>query len=480
MTATETRTATATVGFAAAAMLVSYLPFSAVNGALAGIGADERAGTGQLQWVTDAFTVALTAAVLSGGALAERRGRRRVTVGGLALTLLGSGLGWVAGGRTGAGSLHLLWGGQAVAGLGAGLVMSATLSLIAATAPSPAARTRGIAVWAAANVVGLGAGPFLAAAATAVAPGPGGWRWLFPPVALLAALVAAYGLGAAREVASRSATRADLLGQAVGTLGIVALVFGVIRAGGDGVTAPAAVAGLGTGVLVLAGFLLLERRAPAPVLRPALFASPGFSAATLAAATALFTVIGVVFVGGLGFAGQHVGAAGIAVRLGCLFAGNAVASVAAGRLQARVDPRAVLLGALLVAAVGLLTLLLPAAGFAAGLGDLGWRAGADRRRLRRGRRHQHRGRHPVGARRAGRDGGHRQQRRPPARRGARPRRRRGRPERPGRRRRRPRRRHPYLPRRPARRRAGHRHRGGRPVRAARSRPPLIPHPQEPS
>src|SRR3954451_14741018 len=75
----RTRTVTATVAFAAAAMLVSYLPFSSVNAILATIGATAGVGTASLQWVTDAFTVALTGAVLSGGALAERYRRRRTT-----------------------------------------------------------------------------------------------------------------------------------------------------------------------------------------------------------------------------------------------------------------------------------------------------------------------------------------------------------------------------------------------------------------
>ena len=65
------RSVRATVGFAATAMLVSYLPFSATNGVLGSIGAATGAGTSTLQWVTDAFTVALTGGVLSGGVLAE-------------------------------------------------------------------------------------------------------------------------------------------------------------------------------------------------------------------------------------------------------------------------------------------------------------------------------------------------------------------------------------------------------------------------
>jgi MFS family permease len=344
------RSVRSTVGFAASAMLVSYLPFSATNGALGRIGAATGAGPGALQWVTDAFTVALTGGVLVGGALAERFGRRRVTIAGLLATVLGALTGWLAGGAHGAGAVHLLWIAQAIAGVGGGLVMSATLALIALTAPSPAARTRSIAVWAAGNVVGLGAGPFLAAAAA-------NWRWMFPPVAVLAILTAAFGAARAREVASAGGTQTDRTGQLTGTLGLVSLVFGVIRGGSAGWTSPLTLAGVAGGVILLAAFLLVEQHAAAPTISPALFASRGFNAAALGAAAALFTVIGIVFVLSIYLAGRGVNDLGVATTLGCLFAGNALASVASGPLQTRVGSRPVLIAGLAVAAVGLVALL---------------------------------------------------------------------------------------------------------------------------
>lgn len=290
---TGSRSTGATVGFAAAAMLVSYLPFSGANGVLGTIGADLSSSTAELTGVTDAFTVALVVALLAGGAAGQRRGHRLVAVCGLGLTALGSLLGFLAP------SVQLLWGAQAVAGAGAGLVMAATLALITATAPSPADRTRAISLWAAANVVGLGAGPFVAGAAAQLA----GWRWLYPPVVLLALGVAVLGLARARETPADP--RAGLL----------------------------------------------------PRLSPRLLASTGFDAAGLAAATALFTVIGVVLVCSLTLARAGVSELGVATVLGCLFAGNAAASVACGPLQLRLGSRRVLVGGLLVTLLGLLLLL---------------------------------------------------------------------------------------------------------------------------
>ena len=361
------RSAAATIAFACAAMLVSYLPFSAINGVLGTIGAATHSGTAGLQWATDAFTVALTGAVLTGGALAECYGRRLVTVAGLALTLVGSLTGWASGAS--GGSIHLLWAAQAVSGAGAGLVMSATLALIGATATSPAVRTRAIAFWAACNVVGLGGGPFLAAAATRAA----GWSWLFPPICLLAAATGTFGLLCAREVRATAvpAATTDRRGQLLGTAAVVVVVFAVIHGGGPaGWAAPATLGGLAASAALVAAFLLVERRAVRPVLAPALFTSRGFTAAGLASATALFTVIGVVFVASLYLAGRGVDDLGIAERLGCLFAGNALASVVAGPLQNRAGSQAVLLGGLLTGAAGLAALTtLPGPG----VGELGWR-----------------------------------------------------------------------------------------------------------
>ncbi|WP_349899241.1 MFS transporter [Parafrigoribacterium soli] len=350
---TARRTALATVAFACLAMMASYLPFSAANGALGRVAAATGAGTADLQWVTDAFAVALSVTVLSAGALAERYGRRRITVLGLLLTVVGSLADVAAGTLDGLTTIHLLWAGQALAGVGAGLVMSATLALIAATASSTAARTRAISLWAAAVVVGLGAGPFLVAAVMTALD----WYWSFAPIAAIALGTLVFGISRSSESLGSSERALDLPGQVTGALGIAALAFGAITGGTTGWASLTALLAFALAAVSSTLFVVIEHRSVSPVLSPLLFRSPRFVAAGVAAAVVLFAIAGDIFVLSLFFSSQHLDGLGIAVRLGGIFLGNLVASLAAGGIQLRLGGPRVLVGGLLIGAAGMASLL---------------------------------------------------------------------------------------------------------------------------
>lgn len=357
-TARESGSFIGTATFASLAMLISYLPFSLTNGALGAIATTTGADTHQLQWVTDAFTVALTGAILSGGSLAARFGRRRVTSTGLVLTalsgLIGLGAGTTASGDT---MVHLLWVGQAVGGAGAGLVMSSTLALITTTAPTAEARTRAISVWAGANVVGLGVGPFLVAGATTLIKDPVAWRWAFIPVLVLAAGVVALGPVASRETSDATAGRADLAGQALGALSAVTIVYSAISGGSNGWSDPRTLVGATLALVLLVAFVGAEQHAPSPSVPLSLIRSRSFVSAALAAAMVLFTVIGTVFVLSLFLTARGASSLDIALVIGSLFAGNALASVASSALQGRFGSGTVVLGGLALAVLGVVTLL---------------------------------------------------------------------------------------------------------------------------
>lgn len=217
--------------------------------------------------------------------------------------------------------------------------MSTTLALVSATA---ADRSRAIALWASALVLGLGAGPFVTAAATALAP----WWTTFAPIALAALVVAAWLRAAAPTAAPAAGGAAlDRLGVVLGTAAIAAGTVAVIQRG--------AILSIAAAVMLLA-FMVAERRAAAPVLDLSLFARPAFDAAGLAAAATLFTSAGMVFVLGLFFTdAQHASPIGVALRLGCLFAAG---GPVAARLEQRRPARIPLLLGLLLAAAGALAL----------------------------------------------------------------------------------------------------------------------------
>lgn len=355
-----------TVAFACLAMFVCYLPFSTVNAALGPIAAATGADTSQLQWMTDAFAVTLSVSVLPAGVLGDLYGRRRVALSGLALTALGAVVGLLAGGA-GSAAVGLVWVGQAVAGAGGGAVMSSTLALIAAAAPDPVTRGRWIAGWAASVTLGLGGGPFLAALMTAHA----GWRWLFAPTAVAAAVVAVFGAAWSDTSTASAGRRLDMGGQVTSGVGIAAAIFAVINVGSAGWSAPATITAAAVAALGLAGFVSIEHRASSPLLDLRLFHSPGFTGAGIAAAAVLFSIGGGAFVLSLFFHRQHLSGLDIALRLGFLFAGNVLASVAAGRAQTRLGPRTVLVAGLCAAAVGSGTLL--TVSDATGLFGFGWR-----------------------------------------------------------------------------------------------------------
>ncbi|WP_199509702.1 MFS transporter [Nucisporomicrobium flavum] len=355
-----------TLSVACVAMLVSYLPFSGLNGILGRIAAQTGAATSDLQWLTSAFTVALAASVLPAGVLAGRYGPRRLARAGIALTAAGAAAGWAVslpGTLTG---VRLLWLTQAVCGVGAGVVMSSTLALISATAADGYARARRISWWSGALVTGLGAGPFLAGPITDATAS----AWFLGVVAVLAAGATAT-LRLAATVPGAATARADVAGQVCATVAVVGLIAAVIEGGSAGWTSPACLIGAAAAAAGAAAFAVVERHAEAPLLDPRLFRSGGFVGAGLAAMTVLFALVGLVFALSLALSAAHVGTLGIALRLGVMFAANVAGSLAAARLQHRFGAGSVLVGGLVVLAAGAASLA--TLGAATGLGQLTWR-----------------------------------------------------------------------------------------------------------
>lgn len=355
------------MAFAVLGVFVTYLPINSVSTALTTIGDSVGASKSDLQWVTLAYVITMAAAVLSGGVIGDLFGRRRVFVIGLCFTAGGallSGLSPLAVGVT----LPILWAGQAVAGVGGGLLLATTLSLIANAVPIARDRGRSIAMWAAGTTAALAVGPVLAGVILEFA----GWGWTFAPTVVLAAGLALVGRWRLPESSAREGRRLDLTGQVTAALAIVALIFAAVEGGAEGWGSPTAVSGAIIGGVALVIFIVHELRTPSPLVDVRLFRSAAFASAALASLLALFSIVGAMFLLSL-YLGAVQGLTGLELASRIIFVPGvaALASPLVGRLLTRAPATVVLTLGLLLAALGLV--LLSAIDSETSYADLIWR-----------------------------------------------------------------------------------------------------------
>ncbi|MHB6908469.1 MFS transporter [Streptomyces sp. DB-54] len=238
-----------------------------------------------LPWTVDAYTVVFAGLLLAAGVFADRWGARRMYAGALVGFAV---LSVLCAAAPGAGSLIA---GRALLGAaGAGLV-PASLALLIALYPDPARRTRAIGAWAALSGLGAAAGPVLGGGLVEL----GGWRLVFlvnPPIALAALLLARRLPAPPARAAGATGRPLDRAGLLLSTGALGALTFGLVEAGIEGWSAPAAWVPIAAAVLAFAALAVAERRAPTPVLPPTLLALPRVRAAMLAAAVSCFAYFG--------------------------------------------------------------------------------------------------------------------------------------------------------------------------------------------
>jgi EmrB/QacA subfamily drug resistance transporter len=249
----------------AAAILGSSLAFidgTVVNVALPALQSSLHATLAQVQWVVEAYALTLSALLLTGGALGDARGRRKVFAIGVAIFAAASL--WCGGSRT----IGELIAARALQGIGGALLVPGSLSIISASFPA-SERGRAIGTWSAFTSITAAIGPLL-----------GGWlvqhlswRWAFfinLPIALAVLAISLWRVPETRSV--HPATAFDWPGVALTTLGLGALVFGLIES--------VAIAGL-AGILLLAVFVVVEWRSASPMLPLTLFRSATFTGANL-------------------------------------------------------------------------------------------------------------------------------------------------------------------------------------------------------
>jgi EmrB/QacA subfamily drug resistance transporter len=258
---------------------------ASLNVALPDIARSTHASQTQLSWVIDAYSLVFASLLLVSGAIGDRYGRRRTLIAGLAIFGLASAAAMTA---DSARELIVLRG---LLGLGASLVMPATLSTITSTFPARE-RTRAVSVWAGvaggAAVLGLLASGLLLEV----------WHWesIFGLNVVLAAIALVGTLRFVPESADPDAPRIDLAGAGIAVVGLVALVYSVIEAPTVGWIAPATLAGFAIGIAAGVAFVLVELRREHPLLDPRIFRHRPLAAGSMSIFVQFFAFFGYTFV----------------------------------------------------------------------------------------------------------------------------------------------------------------------------------------
>ena len=265
------------------ALFMAQLDNLVVTTALPVIRTDLHASLSALEWTVNAYTLTFAVLLLTGAALGERFGRRRMLVVGLVVFTAGSAAAALAP------SAEWLIAFRALQGAGAAIVTPLTLTLLSAAVP---VERRGMAlgIWGAVAGLAIATGPVVGGAVVQ------GWSWqtifwLNVPLGLLLIPLARLRVDESRGLA----THLDLPGVVLASGGLFGIVLGVVRANDLGWTSTFVVTALTAGVAALVAFVAWERRASEPMLPMRLFASRGFSATNLASVLMFFGMFGSIF-----------------------------------------------------------------------------------------------------------------------------------------------------------------------------------------
>jgi EmrB/QacA subfamily drug resistance transporter len=241
------------------------------------------ASLSDLEWTINAYNLAFASLMLTGAALGDRFGRKRLYVAGLLLFTAAS----IA--CATAGSAGALIAARAVQGAGAAIVLPLSLALISEAFP---VEKRGAAIGVWGGITGLG---------VALAPLLGGaiiqgidWQWVFwinVPVGLAAAIASGFLLTESRG----PRPRLDLVGLPLVAAGLLALVWAPVRAPSVGWGSAEVIGSLLAGAALIGAFAIWESRAPMPMIPLGYFRSRAFSAAGGVAVPFSFALIGSVF-----------------------------------------------------------------------------------------------------------------------------------------------------------------------------------------
>lgn len=352
---------------ATTAFTLVILGTTVVNVALPAIRTELGSTIAGLQWVINGYTLMLASLLLSMGALCDKRGARRVMLGGVGLFVVGAIV------AAAAPTLAVLLAGQVLLGTGAAALLPASLALISDAYPDDRRRARAIAIFASASAVAIGLGPVVGGLLIDSL----GWRAIFGLDIPLALIVGLLVLGDTSRPAPVATAGLDGFGQLTAILALGALTFAVIQSGSSGWGAPAVLGPLAGALAAGVAFVLIERSGREPMLPLSIFSSRAFDCSSISGLLINFGVYGQFFVLSLYLQElRHLSPLHVGVVFLVQPGTAALTSLAAGAITVRRGPRIPAVaggilataGTLLIAGLGAHTPLL---GIVAGLALLG-------------------------------------------------------------------------------------------------------------
>jgi EmrB/QacA subfamily drug resistance transporter len=254
-----------------------------VTTALPVIKADLGASLSGLEWTVNAYTLTFAVLLLTGAALGDRFGRKRMFVVGLALFTAGSAAAALAP------SIEFLIAARALQGIGGAIVTPLTLTILSG-AVSPKRRGMALGIWGGVSGLAVALGPVVGGA---IVEGLS-WQWIFwlnVPIGLVLLPIAW-----SRLSESRGSNRSlDLPGLGLASAGLFGIVWGLVRGNEHGWTSFGVAGPIVAGAALLAAFVLWERRAKEPMVPLRFFRSRAFSAANVTSLLMSFGMFGAIF-----------------------------------------------------------------------------------------------------------------------------------------------------------------------------------------
>ena len=272
-----------TFAISSIALFMAALDNLVVTTALPVIRSSFNASLGELEWIVNAYTLTFAVLRLTGAALGDRFGRKRLFIIGLVVFTAGSAVAALSS------TVTVLIVARAIQGLGGAIITPLSLTILSAAVPKER------------RAVALGAWGGIAGLAIAIGPLVGGaiseglaWQaifWINVPIGLLTIPMALTRLTETRGPSSRL----DLPGLGIVSAGLFAIVWGLVRGNELGWTSTEIVASLGAGLVLIAAFVGWEMRAAEPMIPLRFFRSRSFTAANVVSLLMTFGMFGSIF-----------------------------------------------------------------------------------------------------------------------------------------------------------------------------------------